>query len=131
MAARRCSQCNANWANTDANKECPACGTSTWIVNPDMPDKTYYEEQEARKRREAWATTDELPAVEVAGTQRVTGDVLRDHRVERYLELGFELEDASLLASAKDKLGFGLYWAEVKRALDAGCSHHHAVLIFA
>lgn len=66
----------------------------------------------------------------------------RDHRLERFLSLGFDLDAANALAEArtettvKDRAGIPrvwrapLHWARVARALEAGCTHAEALAIF-
>jgi len=58
-------------------------------------------------------------------------DALFEHRFGRFRVLGFDVDDARILANARADSGWYLDWADVKKALDAGCSHHHAVLIYA
>lgn len=53
------------------------------------------------------------------------------HRVERFLHLGFTETDAELMALAKDDFGFAVYWVDVGAMLDAGCTHAQAVGIYA
>lgn len=77
------------------------------------------------------------------GTQTTSASIARAHRVERYLSLGFALEDADQLADARhsqavtDRFGTPrvwstpLHWQRVGRALAAGCPHALALSIFA
>jgi hypothetical protein len=127
MSARRCAHCDANWINTPTNEDCPACGKRTWLVN-DPVDKTFDDARKAREERAAWTTTtDGVPDEEVV----LPTDYLHDHRVERFVALGFSELSAERLATARDALGFPLYHGDIATALQAGCTHEQAVGIYA
>lgn len=53
------------------------------------------------------------------------------HRVERFLHLGFTETDAQLMALARGSDGYLVYWLDVDRMLEAGCSHAQALAIYA
>lgn len=65
----------------------------------------------------------------MASTIETTEDIIHNYRVERFVELGFEEDDASLLAVAKGDNGFPVDTHYAKRLLAAGCPHKLAVRI--
>lgn len=52
------------------------------------------------------------------------------YRTERFLDLGFDTEDASTLAEAKDTNGFLLYWGDVRKFLFKGASKEQIIAIY-
>jgi hypothetical protein len=78
------------------------------------------------------------------GTQTSGGNEALDWRIERYLELGFEENEAIALANSTEASTTGgkdqnskklvwhtpLHWSRVKKALDGGCSKTQALDIF-
>jgi hypothetical protein len=117
MAAYFCSKCRTNWPVGDAYKACPDCDQFTFHNTDADPDESAVEHT-------------------AVGT-RITDPYA--WRVERYAELGFTETDAHLLASStaqeKDSRGriwtLPLNWHKVAAAIEAGCSHDLARVIFA
>jgi hypothetical protein len=113
MAAYRCSMCNLNY-RVHATK-CKVCeGPLSWMANAQPTDEAEISVMLAHGRPPEGAAR----------------DYLHEHRVERFLELGFSEVNAELLALAKDAKGFSRYWGDVAKALDAGVSHEQAIAVF-
>ena len=141
MNTQRCAHCNVNWpmmAFPAGEIDCPACGKDTFLNGRSVADKTLVEARALREQRDAWTPTAtiELPAVRP--------NTPHNHRVERYLELGFTEAESELLACAKTvdfttnpKTGLVTRWPsplhhlKVARALAAGLSHASAVSLYA
>ena len=73
---------------------------------------------------------------EKMATTETDKNILEDHRIATFEELGFSNEDAKKLSETKhidvinDKsYTFPLSWHRVKKMLDAGCSHELALKI--
>jgi hypothetical protein len=113
MAAYRCSTCNLNYRVHST--KCKVCeGPLSWMTNADPTDEA------------------EISAMLAHGrpSDEPVRDYLHEHRVERFLELGFSEINAELLALAKDAKGFPRYWGDVAKALDAGLSREQAITVF-
>jgi hypothetical protein len=127
MPARRCSLCNEAWPTATDFNRCPRCDSETWWEGDATSPWT---DSEARAIRNQTAVAAKL--------RDAAADPQHEHRVERYLHLGFSEVDAELLAVAteteRDSTGRAwtrpLNWQRVARTLEAGCTHSAAVAIF-
>lgn len=63
-------------------------------------------------------------------TTETTEDKLTIHRVEHFVELGFDDEVAFTLAECKGVDGFSLYWGDVAKMLKNGATHAQVLDIF-
>lgn len=59
----------------------------------------------------------------MAGTTDITGDSVREHRMEVFAGLGFSQAQSKRLTEAKDDDGWPLDTQHVKRMLSEGCTH--------
>jgi hypothetical protein len=55
----------------------------------------------------------------------------RDWRVEKFVDLGFTLPQAEVLAETRDHAGFFIYWGDVDELLRRGWSHNAAFDVLA
>jgi hypothetical protein len=132
MPARRCPDCDANWPNIPDYWHCPGCGKRTGYVMT-APNKSLSDASAARAERIANVGNTPKPPGEYDIGEEFwnVGDALYGHRFDRFTELGFSEASAQILADAKDRLGFPLYWGVVAKSLAAGCTHEMALVIFA
>jgi rubredoxin len=128
MASRCCMPCQAYWPDIPDTRECPRCGKPT-ARHSYSPDKSVDDMAEARRKRAAEVMEAQAEEVEMEAAR--TKDYLHEHRVERFMALGFSEPNAELLAAARDALGFPLYHGDIGTALRAGCTHEAAVAIYA
>jgi hypothetical protein len=102
MAGRRCTICGITYVT--AVLTCPGCGEKTWYGDFDDEPKA-----DPTAKPPAPFTQDAPPS----------GRDPESWRFERYVALGFALDDCALLARAVDATGFAVYHGDVARALRA------------
>ena len=117
-----CSKCGTEYPPTPDNEHCDACGQHTFPRYAPIPGRQ-----------------DPVGVVEqgTVGTQTTSAATAHEHRVERYLDLGFSEAQAQLLATTrvqeKDSKGrtcfLFLYHGRVAELLQRGCSHDLVVSI--
>lgn len=114
MPGSRCSTCAITYPPN--HSKCKVCDGELWLAENMEADEDWPGVVEFAKLK-----TDPAKLKE----SRVTM-----YRVERFFSLGFDLDQAEVLARVRTRIGFFLYWGDVKKALDAGQSHAAAFDLF-
>ena len=130
MPARHCRTCDENWPQSFEFNKCPRCDAQTQY---DHHGASVY------TRDEAMAVKDGPPLPPPDLTPDYDTSPANMNRIEQYVLLGFDYEDAITLAAARRPYrdSKGKLWqpplnhVDVAKALAAGCTHALAMEVFA